>query len=88
MDNTLAELLSACQACSCPDAVSSAADCRWQMQGKRLKPLLLKRILRTSVPKQCCSSFLATAPAATLPIVSLAEARPPPATALMPYFIS
>ena len=42
----------------------------------------------TSVPATVASSFLATAPAATRPIVSRADARPPPATARMPYFMS
>jgi hypothetical protein len=36
----------------------------------------------------CFSSFLATAPAATRPIVSRALERPPPATARMPYLKS
>jgi len=36
----------------------------------------------------CLSSFLAMAPAATRPIVSRADERPPPATARMPYLAS
>ncbi|PNH11912.1 Exosome complex exonuclease rrp6 [Tetrabaena socialis] len=42
----------------------------------------------TSVLPTTLSSFLATAPAATRPIVSRAELRPPPATARMPYLKS
>jgi hypothetical protein len=43
----------------------------------------------TSMPGHSCdSSFLATAPAATRPMVSRAEDRPPPATARMPYLKS
>ena len=42
----------------------------------------------TSVLQICLSIFFATAPAATLPMVSRAEDRPPPATARMPYFMS
>ena len=43
---------------------------------------------RASVSQSILRTFLATAPAATRPIVSLAEERPPPATALMPYLMS
>ena len=42
----------------------------------------------TSVPLTRCSSFFATAPAATRPMVSRAEERPPPAIARMPYLAS
>ena len=40
----------------------------------------------TSVPAALASSCLAIAPAATRPIVSRAEARPPPLRAWTPYF--
>ena len=40
----------------------------------------------TSVPFARASNCLAMAPAATRPIVSRAEARPPPLRAWMPYF--
>ena len=40
----------------------------------------------TSVPWALASSCLAIAPAATRPMVSRAEARPPPLRACMPYF--
>jgi hypothetical protein len=42
----------------------------------------------TSMPNLSVSSLRATAPAATRPIVSRADARPPPATARIPYFAS
>ena len=42
----------------------------------------------TSTPTRSASSLRATAPAATLPIVSRADARPPPATARIPYLAS
>ena len=42
----------------------------------------------TSTPTCVASSLRATAAAATRPIVSRAEARPPPATARIPYFAS
>lgn len=38
------------------------------------------------VPNSVCSSFSAIAPAATRPIVSLADALPPPLAARIPYF--
>lgn len=38
--------------------------------------------------KACLSTALATAPAATRPMVSRAEALPPPAQARMPYLAS
>ena len=41
-----------------------------------------------SVLPSCLSSFLAIAPAATRPMVSRADDRPPPATARMPYLAS
>mmetsp|Transcript_4857 Transcript_4857/g.13018 ORF Transcript_4857/g.13018 Transcript_4857/m.13018 type:complete len:240 (+) Transcript_4857:244-963(+) len=41
-----------------------------------------------STPAYSASSFFAIAPAATRPIVSRADERPPPATERMPYFAS
>ena len=43
---------------------------------------------RISVPAICLRIFLAMAPAATRPIVSRADERPPPAMARTPYFMS
>mmetsp|Transcript_8984 Transcript_8984/g.17872 ORF Transcript_8984/g.17872 Transcript_8984/m.17872 type:complete len:229 (-) Transcript_8984:498-1184(-) len=50
--------------------------------------LTLFTYAKTSVPATSFKSFFAIAPAATLPIVSRAEERPPPATALIPYLKS
>ena len=43
-------------------------------------PQQASRHARTSTPAMSLRSFLATAPAATRPMVSLADERPPPAT--------
>ena len=63
----------------CMHACSAA--CRHRVSGRR-------HAAPTAPHRTCASSFLATAPAATRPIVSRADERPPPATARMPYLKS
>ena len=87
---SIASVIRAAAAGSGQRVGSASTSARVTTESSTLASMVWMRLTQdnTSMPNRLARSLRATAPAATRPMVSRAEARPPPAAARMPYLAS